>query len=270
MEEDVLNFQFFASPPILAVLDVIIWKKWMEYDAKLAGQKYATPLVDVAVETPDSYDLSSTESKNLMDSIADDLNRLMNFGVMAHPAKIKVATINQQGQVFNFTNYLERADKQIHKAILVPANLLDAAGSELATSRTTKDMFIITINALRNRFAKKFKDLAMEYLDFIGRKFKKDEFEIIFSEADSQQQLTQLEEFNALMQMYDRGMIKDPNEVRAYVKKFNMDLPQLTDQELEEKEQQMQPQQEQPTEEENQTEIEKDNKPQEGEGNKNE
>jgi len=231
-QEDVLNFNFFSAPPILGILDTILWKKWMQYDAKLGGQKYATPLMDIEYELPSGYVITDQETADLSMQMAQDLNEMMNFGVLAHPVGVKLNPIQQQGQVFNFVQYLEYADKQIHKAILVPANLLDSSGSELATSRTTKDMFIITLNALRHKFLKEFEKLDYEYLEYIGFKVKEGEFELLFSEEDNQQQFTQNEEFTALMQMHDRGITKDVNEVRGYVAKFGMTMPQLSKKEM--------------------------------------
>lgn len=232
MEDDVLNFQFFTSPPMVTIAEIVLWKKWMQFDSKLGGQKYATPIIDAALETPENYDVSTEESSRTMEKIADDLNRLMNFGVLAHSDKIKLQSINQQGQVFQFVQYLEYADKMIHKAILVPANLLEATGSELATSRTTKDMFMIIINAFRHRYIKKFHALDMKYLEFIGRKTKKKDFSLIFSEDDAQQAMTQNDEFINLTAMWDRGLLKDPNEFRHYIGRLGMQFPLLSDQEL--------------------------------------
>jgi len=232
MEDEALNFNYFPSPLIDSIVEVVLWKKWMQYDAKLGGQKYATPLMDVEVTRPESEDLSSEESAALMAKIAEDLSRMMNFGVLAHGDAIKLQSISQQGQVFNYVQYLEYADKQIHKGVMVSANLLEASGSELATSRTVKDMFNIVITALRKRYINTFTDLALEYLYFIGMDVDETEFQLIFSEDDAQQQMTQNEEFNAVMQLFDRGVLRDENEVRKYVAKFGMDLDQLSEEEI--------------------------------------
>jgi len=162
LEEDVINFHFFKSPLLDSVKEVCLWKKWMQFDAKLGGQKYATPLIDIEIERPESIDLSSEEESALMFQIAEDYNKMMNFGVFAHPSVMKINPINQQGQVFNFVQYLEYADKQIHRGILLPVNLLEASGSELATSRTTKDMFNVVTNALRRRYINVFTELCLE------------------------------------------------------------------------------------------------------------
>jgi len=232
LEENVLNFNFFSSPLIDTVIETVIWKKWMQFDAKLGGQKYSTPLIDAQVERPENIDLSSEEEDTLMLQIASDLNRMMSFGVLAHNKAITLQSINQQGQVFQFVQYLEYADKQIHRAVLLPVNLLEASGTELATSRTTKDMFNIVINALRKQYIDVFTDLALEYLYFIGMDVSENDFVLTFSEDDVQQQLTQNEEFNAVMQLYDRGIMRDENEVRKYISKFGMEMEQLTDEEI--------------------------------------
>ncbi len=232
MEDDVLNFQFFDSPPMVGLVEIIIWKKWMQYDGKLAGQKYATPLIKAAVELPPGYDISKEETSTLLNKIADDLNALMNFGVLTYPKGMEVDSINQQGQVFDFIRYLEWADKYIHKAILMPSNLLDAVGSEMATSRTTKDVVSTVAGGLGRDFLSGFHDLAMQQLDFIGMKVKPEDFELIFGEEDKQQRMTHSEEFNAVMQMYDRNLTKDANEVRDYLAKFGMEFEQFSEEEL--------------------------------------
>lgn len=232
-QEDVLNFNFFSSPPMLGVVDICLWKKWMQYDAQLGGKKYAMPTLDATVTLPEGINISDEETRNLMDQISADLNRMMNFGVLSHPDSVKVQPLATANNTFDFTHYLEYAEKQIHKGILVPANLLEATGTELATSRTTKDMFVIGIRSLRTMFADIIKQLDLEQLEFAGIKAKWSDFELLFSVDDTQQQLTQNEEFMAIMQLFDRGIMKDENEVRNYVAKFGMELPQLSKKELE-------------------------------------
>jgi hypothetical protein len=232
LEEDVLNFNFFDSAPMVGLVEISIWKKWMQYDAKLAGQKYATPLIKAAVELPTGYKLSEDETTDLLNKVAADLSALMNFGVLAYPKGTEIESINQQGQVFDFVRYLEYADKYTHKAILMPANLVDSTGSELATSRTTKDVISTTSAALGRMFLDGFHDLGMQQLEFIGMNVKEDEFELIFGEEDKQQRMTHSEEFNAIMNMWDRNLFKDANELRASLTKLGFDLEQFTDEEL--------------------------------------
>jgi hypothetical protein len=231
-EEDVLNFKFFDSAPMVGLVEIVIWKKWMQYDAKLAGQKYATPLIKAGIEIPANYDLLKEETTELLNKMADDLNALMNFGVLTYPKGTEVDSLNQQGQVFDFVRYLEWADKYIHKAILMPANLLDSSGTELATSRTTKDVMSTVAAALGRRFIDGFHDLGMQQLDFIGMKAKEEDFELIFGEEDKQQRMTHSEEFNANMQMWDRNLFKDANELRTTLTKLGFELEQFTDDEL--------------------------------------
>jgi hypothetical protein len=230
LDEDAIRIQLFATPPIKTIVEVIIWKKWMQHDALLGGQKYATPLLDITVTLPEDMELTKQETWDLMDQIAGDFNTMMNFGNVAHPDSVKVTAVQQNGQIFNFTTYLEYSDKQIHKTILVPSGLVDSKGTELATGRTLNDRFSVNIASLRDYFVEIFESLSKESAEFIGRKL--DDFKYAFSEEDKQQRLTHMEEITALFGMYDRGMFKDENEFRAQVSKFDIELEQLTPAEL--------------------------------------
>jgi hypothetical protein len=230
LDEDAIRIQLFAVPPIRTIVEVIIWKKWMQHDALLGGQKYATPLLDITVTLPDDMELTKQETWDLMDQISGDFNTMMNFGNIAHPDSVKVTTVQQNGQVFNFTTYLEYADKQIHKTILVPAGLVDSKGTELATGKTLNDRFSVNVGSLRDIYVEIFESITKENAEFVGRKL--DDFKLAFSEEDKQQRLTHMEEITALFGMYDRGMFKDENEFRMYVSKFDMELEQLSPAEL--------------------------------------
>jgi len=229
-EEDVFRIKLFIKPPIKTIVEVIIWKKYMQHDALLGGQKYATPLMDIEVMLPPDMELDSDETFALMDRIASDINRMMNFGTIAHPDSVKLTAVQQNGQVFNFTTYLEYADKQIHKTILVPTSLVDSKGTELATGRTINDRFSVNINAMRKKISGLFEELVKENAEFVGRKL--DPFTLEFSEEDKQQRLTHFEEISVIKDLYTMGIMKDENEVRSYLSKFDIELEQLSPAEL--------------------------------------
>lgn len=233
-QDDVIHFDLFRTPPISPVVEVILWKKWMQIDARLASSKYATPLLDAEVELPDNYELGSDEQVELCDQISEDLVRMMNFGSIAHPAQVRVQTLDQSGEVFRFTEYLNYADKIIHRAYFTPSNLSESVGSELATSRTSKDVFGMTKVAIRAFYIIHFTNLALEQLEFAGRSEGIDDFTLRYVDSDQQQKMTHTDEFNALMALFDRGLTRDPNEVRTYLAKFGMELPELTEEEMRE------------------------------------
>jgi hypothetical protein len=229
LEEDVFRIKLFIKPPIKTIVEVIIWKKYMQHDALLGGQKYATPLMDIEVDLPDT-DLNSDETWTLMDRICGDINTMMNFGSIAHPSSVRITPVQQNGQVFNFTTYLEYADKQIHKTILVPTALVDSKGTEMATGKTVDDRFSVNINAMRKKLSILFEELVKENAEFVGRKL--DPFTLEFSEEDKQQRLTHFEEISVIKDLYTMGIMKDENEVRAYLSKFDIELEQLSTSEL--------------------------------------
>lgn len=236
MLEDVLWFNFFKQPPFLAIADIVLWKKWMQYDTSLGSKKFAMPILDAEIDLPENYELGSEEQRVLCDTVAEDLVQLMNFGVLAHPAQIKVSSVDQGAKRFEFTQLLEYADKMIHKSLFVPVNLVEASGAELATSRTTKDMFSMSMIGIRHIIIAAFTKLVEIQLDFIGRKETAKDFKLSFQDSDQQQKMTQREEFDAIMQLHDRGITKDENEVRAYVSKFGIELEPLSEGELMDKE----------------------------------
>lgn len=235
LREDVVNFNYFPTAPIIAIADICIWKKWMIFDAKLTGQKYASPIVDAVINLPDLYDIDSKDYDGLMTHLSNQIMKLQNNGVIAHSDKIELKTLQQNATGgYDYIGFWTSADKRIHKTLLVPYSLLEASGTELATNRSLKDMFNLVVNSIRSDFIKEIKKLVLEQLEFVGREVDPKDFELIYAEIDAQQQMTQQEEFTALLELYDRGIIKDENEVRSYVSKFGMELEPLTPQELKE------------------------------------
>ena len=205
----------------------------MIYDAKLTGQKFASPILDVTFELPDLYDVGSEDYDTLMSHLSKQILNLQNNGIITHSDKVEVKPLAQNATGgYDYIGFWNSADKKIHKTLLVPFNLLEASGSELATSRTLKDMFNLIIEGIRSQNVKKIKELIIEQLEFVGKDADPKNFDLIYNEIDSQQQMTQTEEFGAIMEMADRGLMKDTNEVRKYVSKFGMELEQLSPQEL--------------------------------------
>jgi hypothetical protein len=232
MSDEVITFSFFTTPPMDTLVDLVIWKLWMSFDAKLAGQRTATPILDATVDLDQLYDIDTDDYDGLMNHISNQLLKLQQGGIITHSDRIKIQGLNQGSDKYDFAQFLEYAAKKVHKTLLVPYNLLDASGSELATSRSIKSMFDIVIKSIRQKFRDQIHDLVIEQLNFAGIKYKKDEFKLAFSELNEQAEMSQSEEFDKVMQMFDRGMIRDANEVRKYVGKFGMEFEELTEEEL--------------------------------------
>lgn len=231
-EDEVLNFQYFSVPPVKRVAELMIWKKWMEFDAKLSGQKFANPILDAVVSLPEYYDVGSDEYTKVMFEITETLIKLRNLGIMAHSDKVEIKELNVNPSKYDFGGFLNYANKQITKSLLAPQNLLEASGTELATSRTIKDMFNIFVESVRQQIIEVITELVKEQLDFVGMKPKDKSWELIYPEIDSQAQMSQSEEFDRYLQMFDRGIIIDVNEFRSMIKKFGIEMEPLTDEQL--------------------------------------
>jgi hypothetical protein len=232
MEDDIVRFNYFTSPPMKSLLNKIIWKMWMEYDAKTAGQVTASPVIDAEVALDGLYDVDDVEYYEVMDRIAKATLKHRNSGCIAHGDRIVLKPLEQHS-TYTYSDFMLYVTKKIHKTLLAPYNLMEAVGSELATSRTVRSMFDIFIKAIRYEFLISITELCKEQLEFAGREKDVDRFELYYEDVDEKILMTQVEKFNSLMELWDRGIIGDPNEIRELVSiELGIELPELSEKEL--------------------------------------
>jgi len=227
MEDDIIRFNYFTSPPMKSLLNKIIWKMWMEYDAKTAGQVAATPVIDAEVALDGLYDIDDEDYYDVMDKIAKATLKHRNSGCIAHGDRITLKPLEQHS-TYTYSDFLVYVSKKIFKTLLTPYNLLEASGSELATARTIRSMFDIFIKAVRYEFLIGITELCKEQLEFAGREKDAERFELYYEDIDEKVLMTQVERFNSLIELWDRGIINDPNEMRELLTdELGFELPEL-------------------------------------------
>jgi len=212
----ILRNTFFMNPPINTALHYIIYKRFILYFMRKYSQRLWTPLMFFLIGDPTTnyYPQDPEDMQRRIDDMGDVVEELTSFSCAALQGDTKIVEAGQNSARSSavFVDYINMLDKQIMMAEFGSMGLRDASGSELATSRTLKEIYLQFIGGIRRKYKARLENFYTKCLcKANGIKLSPIDIEIEFSPL-------KFEATREYMQGVDlavkSGVFKDRNEVR--------------------------------------------------------
>lgn len=154
----ILKGNFFLKPPVASAMIYMVYKRFILYFMRKYSQTLWTPKMLFGVGDPRTtqYPVDDEDMQQSIDDLAELIPDLMTtFSAAAIPGNItpyEVGKNSIRGSE-SFIKYIELLNKEIMMAQFASMGLRESSGTELATSRTLKELYLQFIQGMRRRYA---------------------------------------------------------------------------------------------------------------------
>lgn len=151
----VMEFEYFRHPPISAILNHMVYKRWILWFMKQFAERQWSKTRIGYVGNPQFYMPDSEEEfAKERDNLLQALMQLKNFGALATPGYNKVEELGgQSGRLGDiFVDSMNFINEEMMFAMMGSMGIRSARGSELATSRVLEQGFMRHCKGMQVRF----------------------------------------------------------------------------------------------------------------------
>jgi len=212
----ILRNSFFMRPPINAALHYIVYKRFILYFMRKFSQRLWTPLLFFMVGNPTTnyYPVDDEDMQRRIDDMATLIPDMTTFSAASLQGDVRVEEVGKNSARSSavFVEYVNMLDKQIMMSQFASMGLRDASGTELATSRTLKEMYLQFISGIRRKYKSSLENFCSKGLCKANRiQISPLDIDLEFSTLKFEPAQEYMQGINLAVQS---GVFKDRNEVR--------------------------------------------------------
>lgn len=166
--ETCLYVNFFKSPPVSSVLNLLVYKRWITWFMRKFAEKYWAPFLIGYVGDPKSGYMP-TKKKDIDDSLrytVNALKRVRDFGVASFLATTKVESLDTKTAKNSdiYVSYLEYLNKEIVLGLFGSMALRGDTASGKATTDVVQQGFLRFIRGKRESIGTKLRKFYSKVL----------------------------------------------------------------------------------------------------------
>jgi hypothetical protein len=223
LDTEAVHFNLFTTPPIVPVMQEIVYKVWINWAMRVAAERTAIPERWARVGTELDHP-PDDEYEEVLQNALELLQMSRGGDVHAIPYNWEFGHIDMSGSKMDFVSELNYLNEQIVLGLGSHMALYQASGSDLATSTVIEDMLIRAVIGMRKEIGNILSIFYTELLITVGfdMEDEKNQFDILWSplKADAYADYVRVIIDLAQTEINGKPIIKNRNEARKMLESF--------------------------------------------------